>query len=155
MEPIVETVDPEIMIGFGSSARATITPESDGDMVVVKDVSVLEAMKARGAVYLPTNHPPVHIVPTTRKLLSDQRGSRSWVYGPGMAEGSSPTNGMARRAGEARAHRTGSRYRSRQENGWVRILYYQREEGMDWLNKAEQNMQVVRSGDTTIGARDR
>ena len=87
MEPIVETVDPEMVIVFGSAARATMTAESDVDLVVVKDVSDLEAMKARAAVCLPTGHPPVHIVPATRRLLNDLRDSPSWIYGPAMAEG--------------------------------------------------------------------
>ena len=151
MQPIVETVDPEMVIVFGSAARATMTAESDVDLVVVKDVSNLEAMKARAAVCLPTGHPPVHIVPATKRLLSDLRDSRSWVYGPAMAEGivayerDGDTRGWSTRAWDRIAipESPGERM--------VRILHYQREEAMDWLSKAGQDMQVVRSGDTTIG----
>ena len=156
MQPIVETVDPEMVIVFGSAARATMTAESDVDLAVVKDVPDLEAMKAQATVCLPTHHPPVHIVPATRKLLSNLRDSASWVYGPVMAEG-------------IVAYERGKRSRGWSTRGWstrawdriaiaespgermVRILHYQREEAMDWLKKAEQDMQVVRSRDTTIG----
>jgi HEPN domain-containing protein len=151
MQPIVETVDPEMVIVFGSAARATMTAESDVDLVVVKDVSDLEAMKARAAVCLPTGHPPVHIVPATRRLLNDLRDSPSWVYGPAMAEGIVAYE----RGGGARgwSTRAWDRIAIPESPGerMVRILYYQREEAMDWLRKAEHDMQVVRSRDTTIG----
>ena len=140
-----------MVIVFGSAARATMTAESDVDLVVVKDVSDLEAMKARAAVCLPTGHPPVHIVPATRRLLNDLRDSPSWVYGPAMAEGIVAYE----RGGGARgwSTRAWDRIAIPESPGerMVRILYYQREEAMDWLRKAEHDMQVVRSRDTTIG----
>lgn len=68
-EGIVVTVETRMVSRFGSAARATITPESDGDALVARDGSVLETMKARGTVCLPADHPPAHMVPATGKWL--------------------------------------------------------------------------------------
>lgn len=150
ISPIVRTIDPDLVIVFGSAARATMTPESDVDLVVVKDVANLRELGRRTRECLPRPHPPVDIVPATRALLSNHRESLSWVYGPAMADGIvAYERGRNHARGSERAWDRIAVDESREQR-MVRVFRYQRDETLDWLDKARKDLTVVRSKDAEI-----
>ena len=150
VSPIVRTIDPDLVIVFGSAARATMTPESDVDLVVVKDVANLRELGRRTRECLPTPHPPVDIVPATRALLSNHRESLSWVYGPAMADGIvAYERGRDHTGGGERAWDRIAVDESREQR-MVRVFRYQRDETLDWLDKARRDLTVVRSKDAEL-----
>ena len=150
LSPIIDKIDPDLIIVFGSAARAVMTTGSDVDLVVVKDVISLEELGRRARECLPRPHPPVDIVPATKQLLSNCRDSLSWVYGPAMADGLvAYERGRDRKKSSERVWQKLATQESEEER-MVRILRYQREEALDWLDKAGRDMTIVRSSDTTI-----
>ena len=150
ISPIVRTTDPDLVIVFGSAARATMTPESDVDLVVVKDVANLRELGRRTRECLPRPHPPVDIVPATRALLGNHRESLSWVYGPAMADGIvAYERGRDHTGGSERAWDRIAVDESREQR-MVRVFRYQRDETLDWLDKARKDLTVVRSRDADI-----
>ena len=150
ISPIVEAIDPDLVIVFGSAARATMTTESDVDLVVVKDVANLRELRRRTRACLPEPHPPVDIVPATRALLRNHRESLSWVYGRAMAQGIVAYERGRTRTG--RSERAWDRIATEEseEERVVRVFRYQREETLDWLEKARKDLTVVRSTDADI-----
>lgn len=80
VEHVVNGVRPERIIVFGSAARAAMTPDSDLDLLIVKDVDDLGRLATRTRSSLPTVHPPVDVVAATMELLDEHRDSPGWVY---------------------------------------------------------------------------
>ena len=151
LSPIIEQVDPELLIVFGSAARGSMTDESDLDLLIVKETVDLRDLAVRARRSLPPIHPPIDVVPATRELLRQHRDSLSWVYGPAVAEGIVAYE----RSGAAapwrrRASEIVSAVEESESARMVRIFRYQREEAMDWLRKARSDLTVVNSSDTTI-----
>ena len=150
LSPIIDEIDPDLIIVFGSAARAAMTAGSDVDLVVVKEVTSLEELGRRARKCLPRHHPPVDIVPATKQLLSNCRDSLSWVYGPAMADGlvAYERGRDCRQPGERVWQKLATQ--ESEEERMVRILRYRREETLDWLDKARKDMTIVRSSDATI-----
>ena len=53
ISPIIEALDPDLVIVFGSAARATMTADSDVDLLVVKDVANVLELGSRARDFLP------------------------------------------------------------------------------------------------------
>ena len=150
IDPIVQAIQPDLVILFGSAARGTMTADSDVDLVVVKDAADLRGLAARSRGCVPEPHPPLDIVPATRELLHNHRDALSWVYGPAMAHGVvAYERGMSgsmpwRRASDALPCPESP------EERMVRTFRYQREEMRSWLEKARKDMTGVESKDTDL-----
>ena len=150
ISPIIEALDPDLVIVFGSAARATMTADSDVDLLVVKDVANVRELGSRARDCLPDRHPPVDVLGATRELLSNHRESLSWVYGPAMAEGIVAYERDTKRSnGRRRAWDAVATEESVDERV-VRTFRYQREEMCDWLEKARKDMTIVTSKDRSI-----
>lgn len=150
LSPIIESLDPDLVIVFGSAARATMTADSDVDLLVVKDVANVRELGSRARDSLPDRHPPVDVVGATRELLCNHRESLSWVYGRAMAEGIVPyERGTERSNGRRRAWDAVATVESEDERV-VRTFRYQREEMYDWLDRARKDMTIVTSKDRSI-----
>ena len=150
LSPIIEQVDPELLIVFGSAARGSMTDESDLDLLVVKDVEDLRGLAVRARRSLPPVHPPIDVVPATRGLLRRHRDSLSWVYGPAVDEGIVAYERSDTACGGRRAREVVFPLEESESARMVRLFRYRREEAMDWLRKAQSDLTVVNSGDTTI-----
>ena len=148
---IVQGVRPERIIVFGSAARGAMTDSSDLDLLIVKPVEDLRRLAAQARESLPSEHPPIDIVPATPQLLSTHRDCLSLVYRPALQEGvvayddNQPITYGSRRASETlpALHESAS-------ETMVRTLHYQREEAIDWLRHAGKDLTVVNSKDRTI-----
>ncbi len=150
LSAIIEQVDPELLIVFGSAARGSMTDESDLDLLVVKDVADLRDLAVRARRSLPSVHPPIDVVPATRGLLQRHRDSLSWVYGAAVDEGIVAYERSDTAHGRRPAREVVFRLEESESARKVRIFRYRREETMDWLRKAQSDLTVVNSGDTTI-----
>ena len=64
-----------------------MTPKSDVDLLVVKNVEDLSALRVATLGALSSGHPPVDVVPATLSLLERYSESLSWVYRPAVVEG--------------------------------------------------------------------
>ena len=71
--PIIQQIQPDLVILFGSTAGDTMTADSDVDLVVVKDAADLRGLAAGSHGCVPEPHPPLDIVPATRELLRNHR----------------------------------------------------------------------------------
>ncbi len=150
ISPIIEQVDPDLIIVFGSAARGAMTEESDLDLLVVKDVANPRELARKARRSLPCKHPPVDVLGATRQLLTNHRESLSWVYGPAMAEGIVAYERDTEIAyGSRRAWNTIATRESEDER-MVRVFRYQREEALHWLKKAQKDLTVVTSKDRDI-----
>ena len=151
LSPVIENVDPELIIVFGSAARGAMTEGSDLDVLIVKEVENLRALAAQARKSLSPEHPPIDIVPATLELLYRHQDSLSWVYGPAVAEGivAYRKNGRAVQ-GEERARDTLHLGDESENARMVRVFRYRKEEALDWLRKARGDLTVVKSKDGTI-----
>lgn len=144
VEHVVNGVRPERIIVFGSAARAAMTPDSDLDLLIVKDVDDLGKLATRTRSSLPTVHPPVDVVAATMELLDEHRDSPGWVYRPAVAEGlvvydrARPSRGRTRRAIDTLPARSAP-----PAQAMVKRIRYDEEEALDWLENAEADMSVV------------
>ena len=148
LDPIIDQVDPDLIVVFGSAARGSMTPDSDLDLLVVKNVDDLSALRVESLGALAAEHPPVDIVPATMPLLERYSESLSWVYRPAVTEGlvayerdrgvefsSRGARDLLVRPAETEAARM------------VRLLKYQKEEALAWLGKARGDLTGVNSTD--------
>lgn len=144
VEHVVNGVRPERIIVFGSAARAAMTPDSDLDLLIVKDVEDLGRLATRTRSSLPTVHPPVDVVAATTELLDEHRDSPGWVYRPAVEEGlvvydrARPSRGRTRRAIDTLPARSDP-----PAQAMVKRIRYDEEEALDWLENAEADMSVV------------
>ena len=148
--PIVQEIQPDLVILFGSAARGTMTADSDVDLVVVKDAADLRGLAARSRGCVPEPHPPLDIVPATRELLHNHRDALSWIYGPAMAHGVVAYERGIRRSTPWRRASDALPCRESLEDRMVRTFRYQREEMRSWLEKARKDMTGVESKDADL-----
>ena len=121
-----------------------MTPDSDLDLLIVKDVDDLDRLATRTRSSLPTVHPPVDVVAATMELLDEHRDSPGWVYRPAVEEGlvvydrARPSRGRTRRAIDTLPARSDP-----PAQAMVKRIRYDEEEALDWLENAEADMSVV------------
>ena len=84
ISPIIEALDPDLVIVFGSAARATMTADSDVDLLVVKDVANVRELGSRRT--------------GTRPWTCSEQPERTAQQPPGIAE-------LGLRAGHGRGDR--------------------------------------------------
>lgn len=148
---IAQGVRPERIIVFGSAARGAMTGSSDLDLLIVKPVADLRRLATQARESLPSEHPPVDIVPATPRLLSAHRDCLSLVYRSALQEGVVAYDDNQPVAyGSRRASETLPALNESPSERMVRTLRYQREEAIDWLKHARKDLTIVNSKDRTI-----
>jgi HEPN domain-containing protein len=148
LAPIIERVDPDLIVVFGSAARGSMTPRSDVDLLVVKNVENLSALRVATLGALSSGHPPVDVVPATLSLLERYSESLSWVYRPAVVEGLvAYERDRVVRFGSRHARDLLVRAPETEAARMVRLLKYQKEEASAWLDKAREDLTAVNSTD--------
>ena len=84
---IVEAVDPERIILFGSAARGEMGAESDLDVLVVKDDENHRSVAWRVHTCLPDETRAVDVVVATSEDIERHRGKPYYVIEPALREG--------------------------------------------------------------------
>ena len=153
LDPIIDRVAPDLIVVFGSAARGSMTPDSDLDLLVVKDVDDLPALRVESLGALPRDHPPVDVVPATFPLLERCSESLSWVHGPAVAEGLVAYERDRRvEFGSRSARDLLVRPAETEVSRMVRLLKNRKEEAFAWLRKARGDLTGVNSADRDLDA---
>ena len=104
---IVDTVAPEKIILFGSTARGDAHADSDVDLLVVKDQCRRRETAARIYLSLPRPRPAVDVVVVWPEDLVRHRNSHWLVIAPALREGRTIHEEQSKRAGQSALRRRG------------------------------------------------
>lgn len=151
MQRIVQAVDPDRIVLFGSGARGTMKAGSDLDLLVVKAGCNSRRLAARAQCSLSADGPPVDVIAATPEHAEKHRDSLSLVLGPALREGVTVYDRTAAvEIADAVRRGSAANKRARAADKAQKRLY-KPEEALDWLRKARSELAHSRNPDPEVG----
>ncbi len=145
---IVGAAEPDVVVAFGSAVRGEMRPHSDVDLFVLKDLpnesKVRQVLSDRLPWEVLRNLPPVDLVPGAVCRVPVYHDALAMVYHDALKRGIVVYNRRAPEQFEPASVRDvlGTAVTESREM-MVRRVQHHRDEALEWLEEAEESLQVV------------